>query len=53
MKTDVFIAGGGVGGLMLAAKLASRGVHVVIAEQMNRKSPAYKGNSFSRRPLLY
>ncbi|ELK49066.1 FAD-dependent monooxygenase [Bacillus sp. SB49] len=43
MKTDVFIAGGGVGGLMLAAKLASRGVHVVIAEQMNRKSPAYKG----------
>jgi len=43
LRTDVFIAGGGVGGLTLAAKLASRGVHVTIAEQLTKESPVYKG----------
>ncbi|RWZ58999.1 FAD-dependent monooxygenase [Halobacillus fulvus] len=51
MKTDVFIAGGGVGGLALAAKLASRGVHVTIAEQLTRESPVYKGELLQPKTL--
>ncbi|MDN7247440.1 FAD-dependent oxidoreductase [Planococcus shenhongbingii] len=43
MKTDVFISGGGVGGLTLALKLAQRGVDVVIAERLASHTPAYKG----------
>ncbi|MFC7319331.1 FAD-dependent oxidoreductase [Halobacillus campisalis] len=51
MKTDVFIAGGGVGGLALAVKLASRGVHVTIAEQLKKKSNAYKGELLQPKTL--
>ncbi len=51
MQTDVFIAGGGVGGLALAAKLASRGVHVVLAEQLKRESPIYKGELLQPKTL--
>ncbi|WP_431803069.1 FAD-dependent oxidoreductase [Halobacillus andaensis] len=51
MKTEVFIAGGGVGGLALAAKLASRGVHVTIAEQLKVKSHAYKGELLQPKTL--
>ncbi|MGI8316635.1 FAD-dependent oxidoreductase [Halobacillus mangrovi] len=51
MKTDVFIAGGGVGGLTLAAKLASRGVHVTIAEQLKKESPVYKGELLQPKTL--
>ena len=43
MKTDVFISGGGVGGLALALKLANRGVDVVVAERLSNKTPVYKG----------
>ncbi|ETP68969.1 FAD-dependent oxidoreductase [Planococcus glaciei] len=43
MKTDVFISGGGVGGLTLALKLAQRGVNVTVAERLTSKTPAYKG----------
>lgn len=43
MKTDVFISGGGIGGLTLALKLVQRGVGVVLAERMNSKPPTYKG----------
>ena len=43
MKTDVFISGGGVGGLTLALKLARRGVDVVVAERLVKKAPTYKG----------
>ena len=43
MKTDVFISGGGVGGLTLALKLAQRGVNVVVAERLTNKTPVYKG----------
>ncbi|WP_028784078.1 FAD-dependent oxidoreductase [Thalassobacillus devorans] len=43
MQTDVFVAGGGVGGLALAVKLASRGVRVTVAEQLKNESPLYKG----------
>ncbi|WP_173918596.1 NAD(P)/FAD-dependent oxidoreductase [Halobacillus sp. Marseille-Q1614] len=51
MRTEVFIAGGGVGGLALAAKLASRGVHVTIAEQLKSKSRAYKGELLQPKTL--
>lgn len=51
MKAEVFIAGGGVGGLALAAKLASRGVHVIIAEQLKKESPAYKGELLQPKTL--
>ncbi|MDN3450824.1 NAD(P)/FAD-dependent oxidoreductase [Planococcus sp. APC 3906] len=43
MKTDVFISGGGVGGLTLALKLVQRGVDVVVAERLTNKTPVYKG----------
>lgn len=43
MKTDVFISGGGIGGLTLALKLAQRGVDVVVAERLSKKAPVYKG----------
>ncbi|MFK8795775.1 FAD-dependent oxidoreductase [Planococcus plakortidis] len=43
MKTDVFIGGGGIGGLTLALKLARRGFDVVLAERMAVRSPTYKG----------
>ncbi|MCA0985494.1 FAD-dependent monooxygenase [Halobacillus yeomjeoni] len=51
MKTDVFIAGGGVGGLALAVKLAERGVHVVVAEQLTKESPVYKGELLQPKTL--
>ncbi|MFD2922959.1 FAD-dependent oxidoreductase [Halobacillus naozhouensis] len=51
MKTDVFIAGGGVGGLALAVKLASRGVHVTVVEQLAKKSSAYKGELLQPKTL--
>lgn len=43
MKTDVFISGGGIGGLTLALKLVRRGVKVTLAERMNKTPPTYKG----------
>ncbi|MFG6119488.1 MULTISPECIES: FAD-dependent oxidoreductase [Thalassobacillus] len=43
MQTEIFVAGGGVGGLALAVKLASSGVHVTVAEQLKDESPLYKG----------
>ena len=43
MKTDVFIGGGGIGGLTLALKLVQRGIDVVLAERMAVKAPTYKG----------
>ncbi|WP_271854261.1 FAD-dependent oxidoreductase [Planococcus maritimus] len=43
MKTDVFIGGGGIGGLTLALKLVRRGFSVVLAERMAVRSPTYKG----------
>lgn len=43
MKTDVFISGGGIGGLTLALKLVQRGVDVVLAERLSKEPPTYKG----------
>ncbi|MGI2329539.1 FAD-dependent oxidoreductase [Planococcus sp. YIM B11945] len=43
MKTDVFISGGGIGGLTLALKLVQRGVSVVLAERMSSPPSTYKG----------
>ncbi|TWT24101.1 NAD(P)/FAD-dependent oxidoreductase [Planomicrobium sp. CPCC 101110] len=43
MKTDVFISGGGIGGLTLALKLVQRGVDVVLAERQAKAPATYKG----------
>lgn len=43
MKTQVFISGGGIGGLALALKLVQRNVDVVMAERLKAKAPTYKG----------
>jgi 2-polyprenyl-6-methoxyphenol hydroxylase-like FAD-dependent oxidoreductase len=43
MKTDVFISGGGIGGLTLALKLLQRGVDVVLAERQANAPATYKG----------
>lgn len=43
MKTQVFISGGGIGGLALALKLVQRGVDVVMAERLKAKPSTYKG----------
>ncbi|WKA55819.1 FAD-dependent oxidoreductase [Planococcus shixiaomingii] len=43
MKTDVFISGGGIGGLTLALKLVQRGVDVVLAERQTKAPATYKG----------
>jgi 2-polyprenyl-6-methoxyphenol hydroxylase-like FAD-dependent oxidoreductase len=43
MKTDVFITGGGIGGLTLALKLVRAGIDVVMVEKLPGKQPVYKG----------
>ncbi|MRX71522.1 FAD-binding protein [Bacillus lacus] len=43
MKTKVMIAGGGVGGLMAALKLAKCGYDVTVAEQTKNSAHLYKG----------
>lgn len=43
MKTDVFITGGGIGGLTLALKLVRSGIDVVMVEKLPGKQPVYKG----------
>ncbi|HSO56754.1 MAG TPA: FAD-dependent monooxygenase, partial [Paenisporosarcina sp.] len=43
MKTDVFITGGGIGGLTLALKLVRAGIDVVMVEKLQGKQPVYKG----------
>lgn len=43
MKTDVFITGGGIGGLTLALKLVRSGIDVVIVEKLPGNQPFYKG----------
>ncbi|MBM7633618.1 FAD-dependent oxidoreductase [Geomicrobium sediminis] len=41
--TQVFVSGGGVGGLTLALKLGMCGISVVVIERNKSKSPLYKG----------
>ncbi|WP_088008203.1 FAD-dependent oxidoreductase [Indiicoccus explosivorum] len=43
MRTEVFISGGGVGGLTLALKLVNRGIDVILAEKLTGETPVYKG----------
>lgn len=47
----MLIHGGGVGGLALAVKLASRGVHVGVVEQLPSESPLYKGELLQPKSL--
>ncbi len=51
MKTDVFISGGGIGGLCLALKLAKNGVDVTVAERLPGPSPIYKGELLQPKSL--
>ncbi|KGX92946.1 FAD-dependent oxidoreductase [Pontibacillus halophilus JSM 076056 = DSM 19796] len=51
MKTEVLVNGGGVGGLALAVKLASQGVHTTVVEQLKAESPSYKGELLQPKTL--
>lgn len=52
MKTDVFISGGGIGGLTLALKLVQRGVDVVLAERQVKVPTAYKGELLQPKSMM-
>ncbi|MBP3953275.1 FAD-dependent oxidoreductase [Bacillus suaedae] len=51
MSTQVLISGGGIGGLLLGYKLAKKGVHVSVVEQMAKASPVYKGELLQPKSL--
>ncbi|MCD5325498.1 MULTISPECIES: FAD-dependent oxidoreductase [Pontibacillus] len=51
IDTEVLVNGGGVGGLALAVKLASRGVQVTVVEQLKAESPQYKGELLQPKTL--
>lgn len=51
MSTQVLISGGGIGGLLLGYKLAKKGVHVTVVEQMAKASPVYKGELLQPKSL--
>ncbi|WP_188655185.1 FAD-dependent oxidoreductase [Pontibacillus salipaludis] len=51
MDAEVLVNGGGVGGLALAVKLASRGVNVAVVEQLSAESPQYKGELLQPKTL--
>ncbi|WP_456272073.1 FAD-dependent oxidoreductase [Bacillus sp. AK031] len=51
MKTDVFISGGGIGGLTLALKLAKCGIDVTVIERLPGPTPVYKGELLQPKSL--
>jgi 2-polyprenyl-6-methoxyphenol hydroxylase-like FAD-dependent oxidoreductase len=51
MRTQVFISGGGVGGLTLALKLAIQGVQVILAEKNAVPGIKYKGELLQPKSL--
>ncbi|MEG9298314.1 NAD(P)/FAD-dependent oxidoreductase [Mangrovibacillus sp. Mu-81] len=51
MRTNVFISGGGIGGLTLGLKLAKCGVDVTVAERLPGPSPIYKGELLQPKSL--
>lgn len=51
MKTDVFISGGGIGGLTLALKLVKCGVDVTVIERLPGPTPVYKGELLQPKSL--
>jgi 2-polyprenyl-6-methoxyphenol hydroxylase-like FAD-dependent oxidoreductase len=51
MRTNVFISGGGIGGLTLGLKLAKCGIDVTVAERLPGPSPIYKGELLQPKSL--
>ncbi|WP_368504235.1 FAD-dependent monooxygenase [Alkalihalophilus sp. As8PL] len=51
MKTDVFIAGGGVAGLSLALRLVKEGVSVIVVERQKGMGNVYKGELLQPKTL--
>ncbi|WP_046179114.1 FAD-dependent oxidoreductase [Domibacillus tundrae] len=51
MKTNVFISGGGISGLMLGLMLARNGIDVVVAEKDAKPSIKYKGELLQPKSL--
>ncbi|WP_100372939.1 FAD-dependent oxidoreductase [Bacillus sp. FJAT-45037] len=51
MKTEVFIAGGGVAGLSLALKLVKEGVSVTVVERIKGMGNIYKGELLQPKTL--
>ncbi|EDL63006.1 FAD-dependent oxidoreductase [Bacillus sp. SG-1] len=51
MRTDVFISGGGIGGLTLALKLAKCGIDVTVIERLPGPTPVYKGELLQPKSL--
>ncbi|KIL47218.1 FAD-dependent monooxygenase [Jeotgalibacillus soli] len=51
MKTNVFISGGGIGGLTLGVKLAKCGIDVIIIEKLPGPTPVYKGELVQPKSL--
>ncbi|MEY4480328.1 MAG: hypothetical protein RLZZ267_1006 [Bacillota bacterium] len=52
MRTQVLISGGGVGGLMLALKLAQKNIQVIILEKETAPAIKYKGELVQPRSLV-
>ncbi len=50
-RWDVAIAGAGIGGVVLALSLARQGLRVVVAEQVHRFPPVYRGEFLQPRSL--
>ncbi|RIW32299.1 FAD-dependent monooxygenase [Bacillus salacetis] len=51
MRTDVFISGGGIGGLTLALKLAKCNIDVTVIERLPGPTPVYKGELLQPKSL--
>ncbi|OLN21185.1 hypothetical protein BTO30_16270 [Domibacillus antri] len=51
MKTDVFISGGGISGLMLGYSLARNGIDVLVVEKEAKSSIKYKGELLQPKSL--
>jgi 2-polyprenyl-6-methoxyphenol hydroxylase-like FAD-dependent oxidoreductase len=51
VKTDVFISGGGIGGLTLALKLAKCSIDVTVIERLPGPTPVYKGELLQPKSL--
>lgn len=51
MKTNVFISGGGISGLMLGLMLARQNIDVIVAEKDAKPSIKYKGELLQPKSL--
>jgi 2-polyprenyl-6-methoxyphenol hydroxylase-like FAD-dependent oxidoreductase len=51
LRTDVFISGGGIGGLTLALKLARCNIDVTVIERLPGPTPVYKGELLQPKSL--